>query len=90
MSRGAIITDIFALLAVLLGFMLAFRQRPLRRWLARIFPTPPDHPTLTIRPEGDDPIHYAMIIAGVMLMAFGVLIFAFTTGYELMTTAPPG
>ena len=88
MSRGTIITDIFALAAIIFGFLLAFRQAQLRRWLARIFPTPPDHPQLSVRPDGERPSHYAMIIAGVMLMAFGVLIAIFTTAYELMTTAP--
>ena len=85
MSRGTIITDLFAFTAIVVGFLLAFRQDRVRRWLARLFPTPPDHLPLEVRPEGERPSHYAMIIAGVMLMAFGVLIAIFTTTYELMT-----
>lgn len=90
MSRGTIITDLFALAAIAFGFLLAFRQRLVRRWFARLFPTRPDHPPLIVRPEDEDPAHYAMIIAGVMLMAFGLLIGAFTTLYELMTDQVPG
>lgn len=90
MSRGTIITDLFALAAIAFGFLLAFRQRPVRRWLSRVFPTRPQDPPLTVRPQGEDPAHYAMVIAGVMLMAFGLLIGAFTTLYELMTDQAPG
>ncbi len=89
MSRATIITNIFALLAIVFGFLLAFRQAQVRGWFERIFPTPPDHPQLTV-PPGERPSHYAMIIAGVMLMAFGVLITAFTTAYELMTETGTG
>lgn len=90
MSRGTIITDIFALAAIVFGFLLAFRQSLVRRWFARLFPPRPGEPPLALRPDGEDPVHYAMIIAGVMLMAFGVLIGAFTTLYELMTDQAPG
>ena len=91
MSIATIITDLFAAAAILFGFLLAFRQARLRRWLVRLFPTPPDHPQLpsgsqlNVRPDAERPSHYAMIIAGVMLMAFGVLIAIFATSYALMT-----
>ena len=83
MSAGTLITDAFALLAAVAGFHIAFRQNLLRRWAARLSSRPPPAPI------GDqDPAHYAMIIAGTMLMAFGLIMFAFTTSYALMTASP--
>lgn len=85
MSRGAIITDLFALAAIVLGLVLAFRQRSvLRAWTRWTQGGRQDMP-LTVRPEGDNPVRYPLRIGGVMLMAFGLAIFAFTTAYELMT-----
>jgi hypothetical protein len=84
MSAHVIIVDAVAILLVLAGFHLAFRQRLVRRWwrawggrgaLAR-----PE------RAEGEDPVHYAMIIFGMMLFAFGLILFAFTTFYAVLTT----
>lgn len=84
---SVLLVDLAALLAVAAGFLLAFRQRTARRWLRRLFaPRRADPPPA--RPRDRDPAHYAMIIAGVMLMAFGVLMALFTTAYELMTAAP--
>jgi hypothetical protein len=40
-----------------------------------------------VRAKGEDPVQYAMVIAGVMLMAFAVLMPPITTIYELMTAA---
>lgn len=55
------------LLLALVGFNLAFRQSRVRRMLGR--PAPP-----RARDEDEDPLAYALRIAGVMLMAFGVVI----------------
>ena len=90
MSRGTIITDIFALLAVAAGFTLAFRQGAVRALFSRLFPTRGKDRALTVDPPATDPIRVALLIMGVMLMALGLLIFGFTTAYELMTDQAPG
>ena len=84
LSAGTLITDFFALLAAVAGFHIAFRQNLVRGWFARLSSRPPP-----AAPIGDeDPAHYAMIIAGTMLMAFGVIMFFFVTVYALMTASP--
>ena len=84
MSNYALVVDLFALIGAAAGFLLAFRQAWVRRQLRRLQGRDPAAP---LRPsaEGEDPVHYAMIIAGVMLMAFGIIMFAFTTSYALIT-----
>jgi ABC-type Fe3+ transport system permease subunit len=85
LSTYALIVDALALLALVAGFCLAFRQRWLRRTARRLSRRNPSAPPRRPRPDGEDPVQYAMIIAGVMLMAFAILMAAFTTFYELMT-----
>jgi hypothetical protein len=83
LSAGTLITDALAILAAVAGFHIAFRQNLVRRLIARVSNRPPPS-----APIGDqDPAHYAMIIAGTMLMAFGLIMFAFTTSYALMTAS---
>ncbi len=84
LSPYALIVDALALLALVAGFCLAFRQSWVRRTARRLSRR---DPAASRRPraEGEDPVQYAMVIAGVMLMAFAVLMAAFTTFYELMT-----
>jgi hypothetical protein len=83
LSIGVLVTDALALAAAVVGFHIAFRQNLVRRWFAALSSRPPPAPI------GDqDPAHYAMIIAGTMLMAFGLIMFAFTTSYALMTASP--
>ena len=82
MSSGVIITDALAIVAAIAGFHIAFRQDQVRGWWVRLFP---DRPPPAGPIGAEDPAHYMMIIAGTMLMAFGVIIFAFTTSYALMT-----
>jgi len=64
--------------------MLAFRQRQVRRLVRHLSGREPAVPRRQREP-GENPVHYAMIIAGVMLMAFGILIATFTVSYELLT-----
>ncbi len=84
LSTYALIVDGLALLALAAGFCLAFRQSWLRRTARRLSRRDPlrPHPP---RPDGEDPVHYAMVIAGVMLMAFAILMAAFTTFFALLT-----
>jgi drug/metabolite transporter (DMT)-like permease len=86
LSTYALIVDGFALLALAAGFCLAFRQSWIRRTGRRLSRGDPARPRRP-RAQGEDPVQYAMVIAGVMLMAFAVLMAAFTTAYELMTAA---
>ena len=81
MTGHAIAVDGLALLVAATGFHLAFRQRLVRHlWsIARrqadtdalCEPTPPT--------DDQDPVHYALMISGTMIMAFGVIIFIATT-----------
>ena len=82
-SSGLLVTDAFAILAAVVGFHIAFRQNLVRRLVARLSNRPPPAAI-----TDEDPAHYAMIIAGTMLMAFGLIMFAFTTSYALMTASP--
>ncbi len=78
MSGNAIATDIVAILLAIAGFYLAFRQQSVRRrwrlWRGDRAPK---------RMPEEDPAPYAMIIFGSMLMAFGILLFGFTTVFHL-------
>ena len=84
-SSGVLITDALAIAAAVAGFHIAFRQSQVRGWLARLFP---DRPPPAGPIGAEDPAHYPMIIAGTMLMAFGLIMFAFTTSYALLTASP--
>ena len=86
MSTHVIVVDLFGLLLAVAGFHMAFRQRLVRRlWdEGRAARGLPDKPRAA-RPEGEDPVHYALIIFGMMLFAFGIILIAFTTAYALMT-----
>ena len=86
MSTYLILTDIVALLAMVVGFHVAFRQRLLRRWWRIMHGRPPE-PERTI--PDDDPVHYAMIISGMMLLAFGLIIFCFMSVYAALTAGGP-
>ena len=82
LSASTLIVDALALLAAAAGFAIAFRQNWVRGLVRRLSGGAPRAPRE--RAKGEDPVHYAMIIAGVMLMAFGILIFSFTTLLDVM------
>jgi hypothetical protein len=73
--------DLAGALLALAGFLLAFRQPMLRRAWDRYRARRGRPPLAGAGDEGADPAHYAMIISGTMMMAFGILIVAFTTIY---------
>jgi hypothetical protein len=86
MATHVILVDLLGLILVAAGFHMAFRQRFVRRlWddarAARGLPAK----TRVAREEGEDPVHYALIIFGMMIFAFGLILIAFTTAYALMT-----
>jgi hypothetical protein len=81
MQGQVILVDILALIAVVAGAFMVFRQRLVRRLWARVSGRPFASPA-----GGDeDPAHYALIIFGMMLLAFGLIILAFFTSYALLT-----
>jgi len=86
MPAHVLAVDALAILLALAGFHMAFRQRLVRRW-ARAWRdrSAPPRPERAARPEGEDPVHYALIIFGMMLLAFGIILFAFTTFYSVLT-----
>ena len=78
MTSHALAVDAVALLFVAVGFLMAFRQRLVRRLAgggARAGKANAD--------QGEDPVHYALLIFGMMILAFGIILFAFTTVYAL-------
>jgi hypothetical protein len=78
--------DLAAALLAIAGFLLGFRQHALRRWWDRLRARRGRPPLLAgVKDEGEDPAYYAMIIAGTMMMAFGIILFAFTTLYAGLT-----
>ena len=78
MSAHVLAIDLVALLLAVIGFHMAFRQSLVRRLFgARAAP-----------PAGgaeEDPLHAALLIFGMMILAFGLILFAFTTFYALLT-----
>jgi hypothetical protein len=86
MSAHAAIVDFVGLLFAFAGFHMAFRQRLVRRWWEQGRAARGKAPKVrTVHAEGEDPVHYALIIFGMMLFAFGIILIAFTTAYALMT-----
>jgi hypothetical protein len=86
MPAHVIIVDLLGLLFGVVGFHMAFRQRLVRRlWDRGRDARGLEHKERVDKPEGEDPVHYALIIFGMMLFAFGLILIAFTTAYALMT-----
>ena len=77
MSAYVLIVDCVALLLAVIGFHMAFRQRLVRRLLGSRAPPPGG--------AGQDPLHAALLIFGMMILAFGTVLFAFVTFYALLT-----
>jgi hypothetical protein len=86
MPLHAVLVDLVGLLFAVAGFHMAFRQSFLRRlWEQGRAARGKRAKVRTVHPEGEDPVHYALIIFGMMLFAFGIILIAFTTAYALMT-----
>jgi hypothetical protein len=86
MPAHVLAVDAVALLFALIGFHMAFRQRQVRRWSRALRDRGgAPRPAKPEKPEGEDPVHYALIIFGMMLLAFGTILFAFTTFYAALT-----
>jgi hypothetical protein len=85
MPSHVLFVDLAGLILAVAGFHLAFRQRLVRRWWDSFKASDEADPPRPRKPEGEDPVHYAMIISGMMILAFGLILFAFTTFYWLLT-----
>jgi hypothetical protein len=85
MPSHVVFVDLAALLLAVAGFHLAFRQRLVRRWWGAFQAGGEASRPRLPKPEGEDPVHYALIISGMMILAFGLILFAFTTFYWLLT-----
>jgi len=86
MPAHVIVVDLLGFLFALVGFHMAFRQRLVRRlWDKGRDARGLAHKERVEKAEGEDPVHYALIIFGMMLFAFGLILIAFTTAYALMT-----
>jgi hypothetical protein len=86
MPAHVLIVDLLALLAAVAGFHMAFRQAVVRRLWRGVQDMRGVAPRESAaRPEGDDPVHYALIIFGMMLLAFALVFAGFVTFYWLFT-----
>ena len=85
MPIRTVLIDVIALAIALAGFHIAFRQRAVRRWLNawRALRGLPPFRAPAAKAE-EDPAHYAMMIFGTMALAFGIVLFGFTTMYTLV------
>jgi hypothetical protein len=80
MTGHAMAVDAAALLVAATGFHIAFRQRLVRRlWSIARRRTEAGDDRAPKLADVEDPVRYAMFIAGTMIMAFGVIIFIATT-----------
>ena len=86
MSTHVLLVDLLGLVFVLVGFHLVFRQRIVRKWIDAGRASKGRAPMKrTSGGDDEDPLHYAMLIFGTMMMAFGTIIFGFTTMYAIVT-----
>lgn len=85
MTVTVIVVDLIGVLLALIGFHLVFRQRTVRRWWARLR----GRASGSTAPFADqDSTRYALRIAGMMILAFGVVIaLFFTLVYWTLTAA---
>lgn len=73
MTGAVLAIDIVAAILCVAGFLLAFRFETIRRWWGGA-PPPSVSPGKSSDEEEDEPLVYALRIAGVMLMAFSAAI----------------
>lgn len=80
MPRHVLLIDLFSLMIAIVGFFMAFHQVAIRRFLG-------SHPAPGSRPNDEshsqEPLTYALRIAGIMLMGFGVALGGMITMYNL-------
>ena len=72
MTGAVVAIDIAATILCLVGFLVAFRFEMIRRWWGGA--PPPSVSPARLSDKEDEPLVYALRIAGVMLMAFSAAI----------------
>ncbi|HET9427455.1 MAG TPA: hypothetical protein VFO69_03760 [Allosphingosinicella sp.] len=85
-SLATIIVDLLAGVAIVVGALMVFAQTRVRSWWAILTGKSVD-PSRSRPGAGEDPAHYALMIFGMMLLAFGLIIFGFFTAFALFTPA---
>lgn len=84
MSPGALAVDLIAIIAMMVGFAMVFRQQSVRQAWHTLFARP-EQSDADLRPKREeDPAHYALSIFGMMLFAFGLTIFGFVTAFAVL------
>jgi hypothetical protein len=78
MPAYVVIVDLVGLLLVAAGGTLAFRQHVVRRLLGR-----PEETNAHRTGNEDDPLTYALRIAGTMMMVFGIAMAGMVTLFNL-------
>ena len=79
MPGYVIAVDVLGLILVILGFNMAFRQPFVRRLIGR-----PNRPISKLAgSEHEDPLTYALWIAGVMMMVFDIALGGMMTLFHL-------
>ncbi|HEX7853277.1 MAG TPA: hypothetical protein VF503_06235 [Sphingobium sp.] len=81
MPGYVVLIDIFGLVLAALGFNMAFRQAAFRRAIGK-----PRLPVISPQSgdEAGDPLTYALRLAGVMVMIFGIVIAGMFTLFNLL------
>jgi formate hydrogenlyase subunit 3/multisubunit Na+/H+ antiporter MnhD subunit len=79
-----IIVDLLAAVAIVAGALMMFAQTRVRCWWAALTGKPID-PKQRRLGTGEDPARYALMIFGMMLLAFGIIILGFFTAFALFT-----
>ena len=80
MTASSIIADLIAVAAMVVGFHMVFRQQLVRK----LWRGPDELDKAPGKEREDDPVHYALSIFGMMLLAFGLTIFGFVTTLALL------
>ncbi len=87
-SMVTIIVDLLAAVAIVAGALMMFAQSRVRCWWAALTGKPVD-PDARRLGSGEDPARYALMIFGMMLLAFGIIILGFFTAFALFAPASP-
>src|SRR3546814_10416832 len=66
-----LVVDSVGLILAILGFCMAFRQKFVRKLFRQARHSTEDIPRL---PPHEDPVRYALLISGIMVMVFGIVI----------------
>src|SRR3546814_277883 len=75
-----LVVDSVGLILAILGFCMAFRQKFVRKLFRQARPSTEDIPRL---PPHEDPVRYALLISGIMVMVFGIVIAGMVSLFQL-------